>query len=94
MQARSGEMKWEGSKLTAKTGTFDWQLSVGGGELTVFSWGNSPVAYFGVSETWNAGLFSLGLFGKRIVLPAANSISNLIQQGALSLGRRDSDCRG
>lgn len=39
VQARSGEIKWEGSKFIAKTGTFGWWLSVGGGELTVFSRG-------------------------------------------------------
>lgn len=88
---KAGEMKWAGSKFTADTGTCGWRLSGGGAELTVFSWGEFSSSIF---WCWNPGLFSLDLSGKQKVLPAANSTSNLIQQGALSSGRRDSDCRG
>lgn len=81
-------MKWEGSKFTVNSQLRQAPLAGSCQREVVssrcFPRGNSPVAFFSVSETWNPGLFSLDLFGKRIVLPTAKSTSNLIQQGALS----------
>lgn len=60
MQARSGEVKWEGSEFTRRgqapfANGFQWEVVISQRFLLAKS---PPVAYFGVPETWNPGLFS------------------------------------